>query len=200
MPEYDSLKNKIIEREEIVNVYRKLSMKDSIPDGKQYWTLCNKQSKKKTSEINQLVSVGLINKVQFYGVDRDPLIIKSNQKNHNDANWFNGEWDSIIPEKLYIFNPEIIFFDSTNLAITNALIKTVKNTMFYSPKEVYFFINVMLNNPHHSNKVISDEEFVKRLISSFTKKEWGKWNIYNEHLLYSSTRKTLMSTYLVYRK
>lgn len=89
MPDYKT-EQKVKAREENVNLYRALSGLRFIPKDRQYWTLANRQDASPDSEINQLVSLDLLSKSQFHGVDRSIALIEANRADHPEAHWHAG--------------------------------------------------------------------------------------------------------------
>jgi len=65
----------------------------SIPENKQYWTLCAGHFDKHyrllpASELHQMLSLGLLKSSgQFHGVDRDEAIIAGNRRAVPEAHW-----------------------------------------------------------------------------------------------------------------
>src|SRR5208337_4985112 len=98
VPNYEN-EQKFKAREENVRLYRSLSGHRSIPKNKQYWTLSSLQSTEPTSEINQLVSVGLLTKDQFWGIDHNEKLVLRNRQNHPEAHFLDGEWGDVILER-----------------------------------------------------------------------------------------------------
>jgi len=95
----------------VVNQYFHLFGRNQLPTHKQYWTLCNAQTKDENSELTQLINIGLITEQQFYGVDTNKKLIEENQKVFPKA--------TFICDDMYYamlshsnFNPGIIYFDS----------------------------------------------------------------------------------------
>jgi hypothetical protein len=103
---------------------------------------------RETSEINQLIGLGLITKDQYYGVDWDGRKIKGNKKRHPQAHWLAGDWEEVLLEYPELFNPEIVFLDFTSLASTEKILSATQQTLRSCPMETYVFVNTMLNIPH----------------------------------------------------
>jgi len=155
MPRYDQLKNKILAREQCVRYYQLETGRIAIPG--QYWSLCGEQSTKDTSEINQLVRLGLIRKNQFYGVDKNRFLIKRNMLNHPMAHWFHGEWSDVIYNQAD-FRPSIVFYDSTGMMSTEQEKDTVRATLHLSPRGTFLFFTSMLNNPRRPSQKITEKD------------------------------------------
>lgn len=100
----------------IIDLYRQVFKRNSIPDDKQYWSMCgahfNRDGPLK-GELGHLTETGLISPTQFNGVDRELSIIEANQDLHPDINWFHGDFLEVMEEE-YLegrFNPVIINYD-----------------------------------------------------------------------------------------
>jgi hypothetical protein len=192
--QFDNHPNKTEAREINVEFFRQKTGLKSIPKGQCYLTLCGLQTDKPSSEINQLVEMSFITKKQYYGVDRDRETIKKNRKIHPEAKWFHGEWEVLLCTK--IIRPAMIYLDTTNFVGSQRVIRLTKVTMDYCPIGTFLFVNVMLNNPHHHNKVVlNKEEFITKLATSLTKRWRDKWEDYGWCLPYQSTKYTKMATY-----
>jgi hypothetical protein len=193
---FDLLKIKIDAREEcLVRFFREKTGIHSIPPGKQLWSLCNKQSRRPHSEINQLVSAGLISKEQYYGVDRDIRNIQKNSKNHPQAHWFHGEWDVVLRKNKDQFTPAIIFLDSTSMAETEGIIQSTHNTMLQSPPGTFLFVNVMLTNPYDHLKTILPTRFIDQLAGIMQADLFEQWTYFKQCFVYNATGYTRMATY-----
>ena len=195
MPEYDLLAYKIQAREYLAQFYKTETRQDSIPPLKQYWTLCSRQTRRSHSEINQMVSLGLIRKDQFYGVDHSVTNIKKNKISHPEAHWFYGDWDKVLKRHLDIFDPAIVYLDSTSMPKTNHLIQMVLNIMLYSRVDTMVFVNVMLNNPRDPKIVFTESDFINELNSKTYVQFINKWKFYGKAIIYCATGQTTMATY-----
>lgn len=201
MYKFNNSKIKVEAREEcLIRFFREQTGSISIPPSKQFWSLCNKQSKRKNSEINQLISSGLITIGQYYGVDRDVRNIRNNKKNHPEANWFYGEWDSIIRKQQKIFNPAIVFLDSTSMAGTDSLIQSTYDTMLQCPSGTFIFVNVMLNNPRDPKKIFTKLCFIDKLVEVIQRNLFDHWYYPGKCFTYNATGHTKMATYPLIRK
>lgn len=100
----------------IVDTYKEIFNR-SLPENKQYWTMCGAHfdinSEPVHGELNQILNSNLIGKNQFYGVDRDETIISKNKRLYPLVNWFHGDFFETM--ELWItkkkFNPAIINYD-----------------------------------------------------------------------------------------
>lgn len=198
---FDSLEVKIDAREKcLIQYFRKESGIERIPPDRQLWSLCNKQSTKPTSEINQLVKAGLITKRQYYGVDRDIRNIRNNKRNHPTAHWFHGEWNVILRKNKTLFRPALIFLDSTSMAGTSSLLQTVQKTMLMCPPGTFLFINLMLNNPRDPKVCYAPVSFMKKLYAAMHPDILRRWTYPGKCFVYNATGYTKMATYPLWRK
>ena len=192
---YERMEYKVQARKGLSLFYQKETKTKSIPEKKQYWTLCNIQSTSSKSEINQLSSMGLFKKSQFHGVDRSEEIIQENIINHPEAHWYHGEWDSVIRGNSRTFDPAVIYLDLTSMAKTEAVLRTVNATMNLCDVDTFIFINVMLNNPRDPKIHFHDDDFLNGFYAS-TFIEFNKnWHFFDKALHYNATGLTNMVTY-----
>jgi hypothetical protein len=187
---------KLLARQRNVRYYRALTKRHALPRSKQYWTLCNRQSLDATSEINQLVALGVLEKNQFWGVDRDDEgenLILLNQQDHPEAHFFKGEWDEVILNE--DFNPGMIYLDTENMSGRIAL-DLAAITMKTCTDDVVLFVNVAQELGYKD--AITTEKFIRELSERVPDFEmWlpksGKVHSYD----YVSNR-TLMRTYIFF--
>ena len=135
--------------------FRKITGLHAIPDGKQYWTLCNNQPDDPGSEIVQLVNAGFLKKSQFFGIDYDlekKGIIDHNKRCHPEANWFEGDWLDVIAENYDNFNPAFVYLDATRTVLKNSCHVYVAKTMNWCPSQTVFAVNLMLSDGRSSKK------------------------------------------------
>jgi len=202
IPDFDKMTIKHKVRERNIGIYRKLSGLQSLPKDKQYWTLCATQSRNPKSEIEQMTSLGFIEKYQFHGVDRDEEIIKQNRKNHTEAHWYAGEWESFINPK--IFNPAFVYLDTTAFADFRVATNLLVTTMLGCPEYTLLLVNVMLNDPR-SRKSFSLQNLIESLNKELPASFLKKWNNHNHNKLeidtydYTATSRTIMGTCIFFR-
>jgi len=205
--EFDKLKNKIKARKDLVDFFREFTGSVSINPEKQYWTLCNKQSKEDGSEINQLVRLGLITPNQYYGIDLSKKNIMLSQKNHPEANFFCGEWTRVIQKNRAIFNPEIVYLDTTHVGNSKSAADITRFTMTCCPPGTFLFVNVMLNNPHNGKGILA-EDFTLNLRNTLNPSIANLWEDFGSSISqgkclfykYNATGLTKMGTYIFRRK
>ena len=198
---FDLLKIKIEAREEsLIRFFQEKTGLSSIPPEKQFWSLCNKQSRRPRSEINQLITAGIIKKEQYYGVDRDIRNIRKNKSNHPTAHWYHGEWNAVLRKNKGMFNPAIVFLDSTSMAETESIVRSTYETMLICPPSTFLFVNVMLNNPRDPTKQFTGNSFIKKLADITHEIVWKKWIYDGKCFEYNATGYTKMATYPFIRK
>lgn len=172
---YYQYHNKILARQKMIDIFRSLTGKFNIDKDRQYWTLCNEQNLQPGSEIMQMITAGLINAEQFFGVDRDPCIIEGNKVCHPTAQWFAGEWDEVIEEQAIRnnFNPQFIYLDLTGVVDSSITERTAAKTLNYCKPDTVVFINCSLVNMKNGHK--GDEcsliEYIKYHVPNY-----GEWH------------------------
>lgn len=165
---------KLQARAEGVRIYRELSGRTSIPVGKQYWTLSALQTTNPTSEINQMVALGLCTKEQFYGADELVELIEQNKINHPEAHWLAGDWYGIISQDG--FNPELIYLDLTSMADSPFSADITYRTMKACPPDTVLLVNVALTNPWSGHKT-EIEPLFEHITDKMTEAECAQWNL-----------------------
>ena len=156
-PAWDDEK-KIDSREQgIILSYHESFGRDSIPADKQYWTMCgayfNETTKEKLhGELGQLTDVGLIQKRQFHGVDREEVTIKKNLEAYPDINWHHGDFKEVMGQSAYEnrFNPAIINYDGVMQPEFGAkYLKSIMKFVDHNVKdELMLVANFVLRNPY----------------------------------------------------
>ena len=189
---------KLAARVENVRLYRELSVRLAIPEGKQYWTLAALQTCNPTSEIEQMVSLGLCHKEQFYGLDQIEELTAQNRINHPTAHWFTGEWHAVISHTF--FNPELIYLDLTSMADSDVSSDITYRTIKQCPPDTVLLVNVALNNPYtgHQAEIGS---LLENVAEKLTDAEIAAWNFESFPMFtYNGTGYTVMCTVGLWRK
>lgn len=196
-PLYEESPEKVAARAQNVTIYRRLTGNHTIPADREYWTLANYQSQNPDSEISQMRRIGLLDKRQFHGVDRDETIVAQNRTWHPEANWYGGEWVNIINS--VEFNPAMIYLDTTAFADRRAAVRDVVGTMLLcrNPQTV-LFANAMLNDPR-SHRKIDPNGLLQLICKGIPPRELRRWNLSVENFDYAMTGKTTMMTYVFHR-
>lgn len=115
--------SKILAREQtVIEVYRYLSGRDSIPDGKQYWTMCGQNANEDGTirsgcEFEHVVSSGLVHPSQFFGVELVPEIHELNCSMKCEASWIHGDLYDVMVERDNIdkLSPAIVNVDHVKM-------------------------------------------------------------------------------------
>jgi hypothetical protein len=100
----------------IVEIYEDAFGVKSIPEDKQYWSMCgahfNNDGPLK-GEFGQLLECNLINKDQFFGVDIEEEIIAKNKELYPETNWLNNDFLEAMMDckRIGEFYPSIINYD-----------------------------------------------------------------------------------------
>lgn len=164
-PKYKECTEKIKARQALIEKYREITGNHTLPDQKQYWTLCHEQDNSEGSEIVQLQKMGFLTKSQFYGIDDNFKLIENNRIFHPEANFFHGDW----LEEIYKqhesgnFNPGLIYFDYTRTLVSKLAPIYVGRTLNICPVGTIVAANLMVTNGH--NKDVYDSE-------TFSRKLW----------------------------
>jgi hypothetical protein len=202
-------------KDTIIDAYRETFDRYSIPDDRQYWTLCNFQADTegnipKLSEVGQLIDSGLIQLDQVHGVDLLPETIDHNRLYIPKANWYVGELYDQILENLDIFNPAIVNLD-TNCMAPKAIRICTKVLRLLNKAEltdVLIVLNVMLTNPRRKN-VMDLNALNNRFVGEFLGNEVflhnaQNWNVYGGDKIYTyhgtgKQGKTILSSLLLWK-
>jgi hypothetical protein len=202
-PNYIASPNKKDVRKLNVELCRRFTGLQTIPQDRSYWTLCNLQPDHPNSEINQMLSLGLISDVsQFHGVDYRLDVIQANKRSHPKANWYHGEWAEVIEaaHSAGEFNPAFIYFDSTHIVEGRPVRANLAEIIPRCPEGTVLFLNVMMNNPRCRERYDADN-----LVDSLHRRVIGlrRWNVCGDefrlpHYDYTTTGKTKMKTFLFY--
>lgn len=150
--------NKVKSREEAIIIsYHNHIGRTSIPDDKQYWTMCGAYYNKKQNlhgELGQLLDAGLIKSEQFYGVDREHQIIHHNKKIHPTINWIYGDFREVMGDFALNnnFNPAIINYDGVmqpefGSQYLKSIMRFIDNNVKH---ELLLVANFVLKSPYRS--------------------------------------------------
>ena len=200
----------------IIDMYRSLFKKNSIPKSQDYITLCAKQVEgnelENGSELKQLINSKFISIGQFYGVDIDESTIEMN-KAVGGANWVCSDLLSFLIDNMDKLNPALInidsvFYDKRKIAelLSDVLLLISEN--YHGNCMVVS--NFVINNPYlcsnTGNEKMQDvilrevEEYQRSLLSNRFYKDTVKegWKQYPKHYIYSSTGRAYMATFIYY--
>ena len=138
---------KIIARQEtIINQYRKIYNRQSIPQDKQYWTMCgnlsdNNNNINHDSEYAQIIREGLIQPHQFKGVEIDETIYKRNKQVLPNIEIYQDDFFKTLNRQANQnqFKPAIVNADLINMPEIGAIYisKIILPSMFISIKSLF---------------------------------------------------------------
>ena len=201
----------------IIDMYRSLFKKNSIPKFQDYITLCANQVEgdelENGSELKQLINSNFISLNQFYGVDIDKSTIEIN-KAVGGANWVYSDLLSFLIDNMDKLNPALINIDSVfydKRKITELLSDVLLLISENYNSDCMVVSNFVLNNPYLCSNINSDKmkeviekevkEYQTNLLSNRFYRDTVKvgWKQYHKHYVYSSTGKACMATFVYYR-
>jgi hypothetical protein len=208
---FDQSSEKLEARRKYISFYRKFSGNFSLPLDRQYWTLCAEQRREAGAEINQLVAEGLILPFQFHGVDRDEdqRIIAENCLNHPEANFYRGDFLSVIRAKstegdtLFPslgFKPGIIYLDTQNWGNRQPALTLLIDTMRFCSflKDVLICVNVMANSPRGKEN-LDTSILLRNLENDLPELDKWKREVFGFHYHMTGALTTMVS-YLLYKE
>jgi len=195
--------------ETIVNLYRTIFGKPSIPKSKQYWTIsgqCSSGDSKviPNCEYDHVVSSKLIKPVQFHGAEIVPEIYEAN-KTIVGPNWYLGDFyqTMVAQDNIGNFKPAVVNAD---------LLMMPENGAMYLSKILAFLTALKIKNVMVIGNLIlryrqfkfTNEDTVKFLSEDPQFKyamEVGQWNIYDQGYTYNGTgdNRTIMGTVVLTR-
>lgn len=195
----------------IIEPYRKIFNRKSLPPSKQYWTLCAQQTTRQNktfqySEIEQLRSEKLIKEGQFFGVDKVKSIITTNEKAYSNDNWIHGNFINAInhiDDK--DFKPGIINFDTINepKQAFKDLHDIIIELEEKKKKGLMLVLNLVKENSKITHKQYTDDDVIEEMRQQkiFDLIKLYNWNIYNDQFEYPSMNSTTkMFTIIFYKK
>lgn len=202
---------KLIVREEtIINVYREVFGRESLPKDKQYWTTCGRYVDRKGnpvagSEIDQLITEGLLIEEQILGVNYNKDTIEQNKKAYPNACWHIGDLFCVLSQMDgNAFRPGIIYIDSfKNMQSVCSLLGDVMSLLgqpIYDG-EVMIVANMPVGKGLEefengcANKILEslskDDMFISEM-------EGGKWELYPNSYNYMIPKgSTVMATVIL---
>lgn len=217
MYNFNQYSNKSQARQDtIVDMYRSLFKRNSIPKYQDYITLCAKQVEgnelENGSELKQLINSKFISLKQFYGVDIDKSTIEMN-KAVRGANWICSDLLSFLIDNMDKLNPALINIDS--VFYDKRKISELLSDVLLLISENYngncmVVANFVINNPYSSGNTNREKmqdlidrevkEYQKSLLSNRFYKDMVKegWKQYPQHYVYSSTGRAYMATFVYY--
>jgi hypothetical protein len=199
-PKYYKLDIKKKARKKNIEIYRELTGNFSIPENKQYWTLCNLQPPDcDGTEIVQLRNMGFIlSDSQFYGVDFNEEIIIKNREWHPNATWIYGDWEEGV-RQVDNFNPSLVYLDMTSFVSTKKVLYSINSTMSRCKINTVILVNLMLNDPR-SSRIFDSSFLVSSLPKTVPSLELSKWRQEVNSFTYNATGYTEMKTFVFFKE
>ena len=211
-------KKEAAREETIISVYREL-FGHSLPEGKQYWSMCSGHTNpdgtfSHGSELGQMLKEGLITVDQFHGVDIVEEIIQKNKNALPESNWHHGDFVRMM-KKAYLqnsFNPAIINADFVSMSkkASVEVSDIIELLTYIKAKNVMVVSNIMYNNPYGDKRISKPldtnpdeilEDYMKHNVFKSSWKE-GEWNLYPDSYFYYGTGKdsrTVMMSSIFYK-
>lgn len=174
-----------------VELYRRLTGRYAIPADRQYVTLAARQSDRETSEINQMLALGLItSKSQFVGVDMVAELIEFNRVTHPEAVWVHQQttWLNTLLE-IEPFNPGVIYLDTEYEGRRAA--QMAAETMSVCSNGVVLLVNTCASSPYR--KVMDSDGFLNEMTARVP--DIGVWTRQGVEVFEYSSNATLMRTF-----
>jgi len=157
----------------IINLFRDTFGVSSIPEEKQYWTMCGAHFDKHGAlkgEFGHLLKSGFIQPSQFHGVDREEVIIQRNQQIYPDAEWHHGDFLSTM-EDYENFNPAVINYDGVmQPKFGSRYLKSIMKFVDFNVEgELLLVANFLLINPytHNPDLVFSIDDTIGMLFGDY---------------------------------
>jgi hypothetical protein len=205
---------KIIAREEtIINQYRKIYNRQSIPQDKQYWTMCgnlsdNNNNINHDSEYAQIVREGLIQPHQFKGVEIDETIYNRNKQVLPNIEIYQDDFFKTLNRQANQnqFKPAIVNADLINMPEIGAIyISKIIALLSMMPGEIMLVANLVLDSPYISptRKKQDIDRFLVNLKNQHKFNAFKHhWNFNNECYKYAGNRehsRTSMGSYIFWK-
>ena len=205
---------KIIARQEtIINQYRKIYNRQSIPQDKQYWTMCgnlsdNNNHLKQDSEYSQIIREGLITPNQFRGVEIDDTIYNRNKQVLPHIEIYKDDFFKTLNRQANQnqFNPAIVNADLINMPEIGAIyISKIIALLSMVPGEIMLVANLVLDSPYISptRKKQDIDRFLVNLKNQHKFNSFKRhWNFNNECYKYAGNRehsRTSMGSYIFWK-
>jgi len=205
---------KIIAREEtIINQYRKIYNRQSIPQDKQYWTMCgnlsdNNNNLNQDSEYSQIIREGLITPNQFRGVEIDDTIYNRNKIVLPNIEIYKDDFFKTLNRQANQnqFNPAIVNADLINMPEIGAIyISKIIALLSMMPGEIMLVANLVLDSPYIS-PTRKKQDIDRFLINLKNQHKFNAfkhhWNFNNECYKYAGNRehsRTSMGSYIFWK-
>ena len=206
-------KKKIARQETIINQYRKIYNRQSIPQDKQYWTMCgnlsdNNNHLNQDSEYSQIIREGLITPNQFRGVEIDDTIYNRNKQVLPHIEIYKDDFFKTLNRQANQnqFNPAIVNADLINMPEIGAIyISKIIALLSMMPGEIMLVANLVLDSPYIS-PTRKKQDIDRFLINLKNQHKFNAfkhhWNFDNECYKYAGNRehsRTTMGSYIFYK-
>ena len=206
-------KKKIAREETIINQYRKIYNRQSIPQDKQYWTMCgnlsdNNNHLNQDSEYSQIIREGLITPNQFRGVEIDDTIYNRNKQVLPHIEIYKDDFFKTLNRQANQnqFNPAIVNADLINMPEIGAIyISKIIALLSMVPGEIMLVANLVLDSPYISptRKKQDIDRFLVNLKNQHKFNSFKRhWNFNNECYKYAGNRehsRTSMGSYIFWK-
>jgi hypothetical protein len=182
----------------IIRTYKKFWQRSSIPDDRQYWTMCgahyNEEEGKLQGELGHILEHDLIHPEQFFGIDYNSAIIKKNKFYYPHINWIFGDFIRTIEKSIREnnFNPAIINYDGVMMPkyASKYLKKLFKLIDYNISKSVLLSTTFVLQNSYNPTIRNDPQDCMK-----FIKKEYwiaDHWLPLKKMIPYNTSKHTDM--------
>lgn len=140
----------------IIDLYKKLYNRDSIPDDEQFWSMCGAHFNPISNlegEFGHLIKSNLIKPNQYFGIDKELSVIEGNKKVYPNTTWINDDFYRALNRALIYntFNPAIINYDGVmQPKYGMQYLKSILMMLDYNvSKELLLVSNFILTNPRN---------------------------------------------------
>ena len=206
-------KKKIAREETIINQYRKIYNRQSIPQDKQYWTMCgnlsdNNNNINHDSEYAQIIREGLIQPHQFKGVEIDETIYERNKQVLPNIEIYQDDFFKTLNRQANQnqFKPAIVNADLINMPEIGAIyISKIIALLSMMPGEIMLVANLVLDSPYIS-PTRKKQDIDRFLINLKNQHKFNAfkhhWNFNNECYKYAGNReqsRTSMGSYIFWK-
>ncbi len=203
---------KTLAREDtIIKKYFELTGNSCIPIDREYWTMCGQctddlGNPNKHSELDQILSSGLIKPSQFHGVDYTESVIDLNKKAYPDISFHCGDFGDVLASYSKKFNPAIVNADTIWMKDKSVpLFTEIMLTLSNYPLDVMLVCNMVSkfgcklrhNSIDSIIKVFDKDVAYKHAMNK------AEWIIPTESYTYKGTgnkSKTEMTSFIFYKK
>lgn len=170
MKNYSGCPKKLAARfETIINIYRQ-HFSDSLPENKQYWTMCAMHTDDQGhlgigSELDQMLKSGIVSADQFHGVNIEADIITANFAGIPEAHWHLGDFHRtmIAAKNAGEFNPGIVNCDHIKMPQSGGAEDVAKLLAFLSDQTDLILVSNLILKPPRNNAICTTEDYIDAL-------------------------------------